>query len=157
MRPPQTGVFGGVQQMRPPQTGVLGGVQQRRPPQTGILWERFYYESMRGVLGGSENDRSRPGGTAGWNRPVPVASPVDSSLSPLLQHKLFFFNRRCQRCCKADLFYKMMKSDANGCTDSESQLVILSFHPRERSKCGKNWLTYKGRRGTNEVKRNSLQ
>jgi hypothetical protein len=37
MRPPQTGVFGEVQQMRPPQTGVFGGVQ-KTPVRSG--WDR---------------------------------------------------------------------------------------------------------------------
>jgi hypothetical protein len=52
MRPPQTGVFGGVQQLRPPHNGVFGGVR-KWPVRSG--W-----------------DRSGPGGTG----PVPVASPV---------------------------------------------------------------------------------
>ena len=37
MRPPQTGVFGEVQQMRPPHNGVFWGVQ-KNPVRSG--WDR---------------------------------------------------------------------------------------------------------------------
>jgi hypothetical protein len=56
MRPPQTGVFGGVRQIRPHQTGVFGEVQQMRPPHNGVFCGVQKWPVRSGW------DRSGPGG-----------------------------------------------------------------------------------------------